>query len=190
MSTMIRKIDDKLLLEMYNNGKGKSQTDLAEYFGCSNAAICKRLKKLIVDTPESFSKLTEKEKKFVLAKAEGKTNIEAVMGSYDVTTRDSAKSLGTTLMKDPDINTAIADIMAQEGLSRRYRIQKLKKLVDHQDPTASARGLDMSFKIAGDYQPEIVIENNDHDIIINDIQKIDAEIARLKRELSRVMALD
>jgi predicted transcriptional regulator len=40
-----RKIDDTQLLEMLK--EGKLQKDIAEHFGVSPAAVCKRLKRLL-----------------------------------------------------------------------------------------------------------------------------------------------
>ncbi|MGO9139162.1 MAG: hypothetical protein ACLP9S_13865 [Syntrophales bacterium] len=156
----MRKIDDNLLLEMFDDGKGKSQKEIAKFFGVSGAAICKRLKRLTAPSPEaplSFSKLTEKAQAFVIEKVKGETNVQAVLNSYDVTSRESAKALGTTLMRDPDIQTAIHDLMAQEGLPKRYRIRKVKNLIDSKDGNISAKGLDMSFKLTGEYAAEKVV---------------------------------
>jgi hypothetical protein len=57
-------------------------------------------------------------------------------------------------MQDPDIATAINDLMAQTGICKRYRIQRLKNLIDHRDGSISAKGLDMSFRLDGSYAPE------------------------------------
>lgn len=148
----MRKIDDHLLLEMYAGGKGKPQVEIAKFFECSRAAICKRLKRLLAPSPEvpaSFSKLTERQQGFVVAKVRGETNVQAVTSAYEVTTRTSAKAMGTKLMADPDIQVAISDLLAQEGLTKRYRIRKVKRLIDHPDGNISAKGLDLSYKLEG-----------------------------------------
>ena len=134
---------------------GQSQKDCARYFHVSPSAINQRIRKLkAYEPPESFKRLTDKEQRFVLAKVEGKTNLEAVKGSYDVTTNESAKSLGSTLMKEPDIGLAIQDLMAQEGITRRRRIQRLRDMIECPDLSVAGKGLDMSFKLSGDYSPE------------------------------------
>ena len=66
------------------------------------AYISKRLKQLQlqpVKEPESFAKLTNKQKKFVLAKVEGQTNTAAAMTAFDVTTREAQKRQATLLCK-------------------------------------------------------------------------------------------
>jgi DNA-binding MarR family transcriptional regulator len=148
-----RKIDDELLLQMI--GEGKQQKEIAEYFGCSPVAVHKRLKRLSpVTLPESVEKLTDKRRKFCIAIAEGETRTNAVMKSFEVTSRQSAKVMGSHLMSDPDIQTAIQDLMAEEGLTRRYRVQRLKSCIDHKDPNVVLKGLDTSFKLDGSYAPE------------------------------------
>lgn len=149
----MNKININTLQEMLD--EGKQQKDIAAFFGVSESAISQRIKRLKASAPpESFKKLTDKEKAFVLAKVEGKTNLEAVKSAYDVTTNQSGKSLGTTLMKDPDINRAIHDILYDHGLSISHRTERLKWLVNHQDPTSVYRGLDMANKLTGEYAPE------------------------------------
>jgi len=136
-------------------GEGKTGREIADYFGVSPAYICKRLKVLRpVEAPESFNVLTDKQKKFVLAKVEGETNVEAAMAAFDVTSRDSAKALGHNLMRDPDIGKAIQDIMAEEGLTRRHVVRRLKDLVDHPDGHIAAKGIDMSAKMMDVYPRE------------------------------------
>ncbi len=148
-----RKIDDNILQKM--RAEGKPQKEMARFFGVSDAAISKRIKRLHqIEPPESFSRLTDKQKKFALAKAEGKTNTEAAMIAFEVTSRESAKVLGSNTMKDPDTNTAIQDLLHQEGIGRRYRIQRLKKVIDAADLGISSKGLDMSFKLTGEYGQE------------------------------------
>jgi hypothetical protein len=57
-------------------------------------------------------------------------------------------------MKDPDVKTAIKDLLASEGLTRRYRIRRLKDHINNRDPNVSLKGLDMSFRLDGGYAPE------------------------------------
>jgi len=124
---------------------GKTQKECAEYYGVSPSAINQRVKKLTYGKdPDSFKKLTTREKNFVLAKVAGETNQVAVRSAYDVTTDASAKSLATVLMKDPDIKTAIHDLMHTEGIGRRRRIQRLKDMIESQDMSAVGKGLDIT----------------------------------------------
>lgn len=129
----MRKINDTVLLEMMKDVKaGKiTQVDVANHFSVSPAAICKRLKRLELLKPlKSLEKLTKSKQKFALEIASGKNQKDAALCSHSCTSVNSAKSLGCALIKEPDIKLAISDLLAQEGLTRRYRIEKLKQLVD------------------------------------------------------------
>ncbi len=184
----MRKIDDTKMLKMLNEGK-KSQREVAKYFEVSEAAISKRIRLLkSYEPPESFTKLTDKQQAFVLAKVEGKSNLDAVKTAYNITSNESGKSLATNLMKDPDVNTAIQDLMYSEGIGRRYRVQRLRAMIDSKDLTAVGRGLDMSFKLDGSYAPEKHIVEVDHEALVMEISKIDIEIKRLEDELARMPA--
>ncbi|TSA09595.1 MAG: helix-turn-helix domain-containing protein, partial [Deltaproteobacteria bacterium] len=91
---IMRKINDAELMQMIESGM--QQKDCAAHFGVSPSAVNQRVQKLKADAPpESFENLTDKEKAFVLAKVEGKTNMEAAKSAYDVTTNQSAKSMAT-----------------------------------------------------------------------------------------------
>jgi len=178
---MERKTNDNIILEMLK--EGKTQKEIAEHFGCSPAYICKRLKK-ITPQPESILDkygLTDPQKQFCIEKAKGKTSTDAVMTSYEVTSRESAKVIGSQLMNKPEIQTALNELMDYHGLTRSYRVQRLKNHIDHSDPNVSLKGLDMSFKLSGDYAPEkhqIASAN----ININITPEIEAEMTeRLRR---------
>ncbi len=148
-----RKIDDNLLLKLYQ--EGKEQKEIAKVFGCSPAAICKRLKRLIPPPlPASLEALTDAQKKFAIGVASGQTITNAALSAFEVTSRASAKTIGHRLMKDPKVKEAIEDLMNEEGLSKRYRIKRLRQHVDSPDGLISLKALDMSFKLDGSYAPE------------------------------------
>ena len=115
----MRKTDDNLILQMLE--KGKTQKEIAEYFNVSGAAICKRVKKInaVLKVEKSLEGLTNKQKNFALAIAEGKSQSQAAMESHDCSSLDSAKNLGSQLMARPDIQIAVAELMQEEGLTRR-----------------------------------------------------------------------
>lgn len=144
-----RKVDDNKLLEMLR--QGKLQKEIAEYFGVSPVAISKRVKRLLPQPIEVFNKynLTPKQQKFVVEKAKGKTNTQAALSAYECKSLKNAKIIGSQLMADPDIKASIADLMASEGLTRRYRIQRLKEHIMSRDPLISLKGLDQSWKLDG-----------------------------------------
>jgi hypothetical protein len=101
-----------------------------------------------------FNQLTDKEKKFVLGKVEGKSNIQAVMQSHDVISKESAKSMASQLMGKPEIQMSITELMEYCGIDRPYRIKRLKNIIDCSDLNVAHKGLDMSFKLDGSYAPE------------------------------------
>jgi hypothetical protein len=57
------------------------------------------------------------------------------------------------MVKD-EIKMAIDELMNHCGLTKGYRVRKLKSHVDNRDPNVSLKGLDMSFKLDGSYAPE------------------------------------
>jgi DNA-binding Lrp family transcriptional regulator len=149
-----KKIDDEVLLRMFIE-EGKTQKEIAAFFGCTPPPICRRLKKLLPKRiPENFEELTEKEKNFCVAMAEGKNQTEAALVAYDTESRGSARVIGSQLMAKPDIQQAIADLMDINGLTKDYRVKKLKKHVDDKDGNISLRALDMSFKLDNSYPPQ------------------------------------
>lgn len=165
----MRKIDDRQLMEWIESGV--SQKECAERFGVSPSAINQRIVRIKkFSLPESVSKLTPKQQRFVLEKASGATNVAAARAAYDTTSDSSAKVIGSSMMRDNDIAVAIADLMAQEGIPRRRRVQRLKDLIESPDLSIAGKGLDMSFKLGSEYQPTQV--NNDVSIIIAMIRQI------------------
>jgi hypothetical protein len=167
-----KKIDDTGLLTMFK--EGKLQKEIATHFGVSPVAVCKRLKRLL-PVPESvFDKfdLTEKEKAFCIEKAKGRNNTQAALASYEAGSLQSAKVIGSQLMDKPEIQQSIIELMDSCGLTRNYRIKKLKQHIDHVDPQASLRALDMSFKLDNSYPPTKSINvNMDVDINPVDLSK-------------------
>lgn len=181
----MRRIDDTRMVELLNSGM--LQKDIAKEMGFTPAGICKRIRKLFPErfqVPESFQNLTEKEQVFAVAKAKGATNIDAAMGAFDCSTRDSAKSFGCELMKRPEIQQSITDLMNTVGLTRLYRVKKLRQHVDHLDPNVSLKALDQSWKLGGDYQekPEVNIQID----LVAEFQAL-REIRQIKGEIVKVI---
>lgn len=149
----MKKIDDDILHKMIADGK--PQREMARLFGVSDAAISKRIKRLHqAEPPESFKSLAPKEQKFVLAKLEGKSGTAAALQAYDCGSVESAKTIGSRLSGDPDISQAIHDLMHQEGIGRRYRVKRLRDVINAADLGIASRGLDMANKLTGEYAPE------------------------------------
>jgi hypothetical protein len=178
----MRKTNDQEIIRMHD--EGKTGVEIAAHFGVSSAAISKRLKRILpVRVPESFDRLTDKEKKFVLAKAEGQSNTAAAMMAFDATTRESAKTIGHRLAQDPDVNLALRDLMAQEGLTRRHRVQRLRDAIDHPDPNVSLKGLDQSWKLEGLYTEKCIQVHVPYADMVKEQSELEREIKQLKTEL-------
>lgn len=179
---MVRKTDDKIILSMLE--EGKLQKEIAEHFGVSCAAICKRVKRLL-PKPETFSSLTEKEQKFVMEVTRGnKTKTNAALAAFDCSSRESAKSIGIELAKRSDIGIAMNEMLQQVGLTRRYRAKKIKDHVDSPDPGISLKALDQTHKIDGAYAPEAHIHAHvTIDDLTRELKDLDQELAELDRQL-------
>ncbi len=148
-----RKTNDQEILKLIKEGKNQKQ--VARHFGVSPVAIHKRLKRLTLPPPpESLQKLTRKEQKFCIEIVQGKTQTQAAMDSYDVTTRGSAKSMAGQLMAKPEIQMSITELMAYCGIDKPYRVRRLKQIIDSTDLGIAHKGLDMSFRLDGSFAAE------------------------------------
>lgn len=145
-----KKIDDDVMLRMLR--EGRTQKDVAQHFDCSPVAVCNRLKRLL-PPPKSLEALTEKEQRFALEVAKGRTQTQAALSTFEVSSMESAKVIGSQLMAKPAVKQAIEDLLEHHGLSRSYRVQRLRQHVDHADPSVSLKALDMTFKLDASYPP-------------------------------------
>ena len=180
---MTRKTDDTKILQMLK--EGKSQKEIAKFFNVSPAAICKRVKKVrtALKIEKSLEGLTDKQKKFCLEVSLGKTKTQAALNSFECSSLDSAKTIGKELMRKPDIQTAVAELMQEEGLTRRYRVQRLKSHIDHPDPNVSLKGLDQSWKLDGAYTEKHVHVHATYEDMTKDLAEIRAKRRELRAEL-------
>jgi hypothetical protein len=183
----MKKINYNELQEMLKDGQ--SQADCARHFQVSEPAICKAVKRMkALEIPASMEKLTEKERVFVLNLAEGKTATDSALAAYDCGSRDVAKTLGCRMAKDPDVELALSDLMAQEAIPRRRRIRRLRDLIESKDLSAVSRGLDMSWKLDGAYAAEKHILEVDYKALIMEVKQLDIEIRKQEAELTRLQA--
>lgn len=173
------KIDDDQLLEFLKEGK-MTQNEIAKHFNCSPAAITKRKQRLeaALNVPDSFKNLTDKEQKFVLAKVEGKTQTQAALDSFECGSMDSAKNIGSQLMQRGDIQKAVSELMHEEGLTKRSRVQVLKKHVYAKDANISLKALDQSWKLDGAYTEVHEIQGDSRDDVTRALGEIMVELAR------------
>jgi predicted transcriptional regulator len=156
--------------------QGLTQKEASERLGVSPAAVSKRMKRL---PPASLAKLTHKERKFVEGLSKGLSKTEACSQAYEVGSRDSAKALGHTLSKNPEISTALADLMEHHGIGRSRRVQKLAEHIENHDPTVSLKALDTSFKIDG-YQTK-------NDVAAVSIKLVDLSEYLTEKDAERVI---
>lgn len=148
---------------------GKSQADCSRHFLCSEMAISKAVRRLKAAVlPESMQRLTLKERTFVENLSSGMTPTQSAEAAYDCNSREVARSLGCRMSKDPDIELALADLMSQENIPRRRRIQRLGNLIESNDLSAVSRGLDISFKLDHGYvKDDVKVEINFHDMQVD-----------------------
>lgn len=62
-------------------------------------------------------KLTPKQAKFVKAKAEGKTGVQAAMEAYDTTDYATANAIAVENLQKPTIQQAVQESMVKQGLT-------------------------------------------------------------------------
>lgn len=144
-----RKINDQELIDLFN--AGASGRELAAHFGCSPAAISKRIKRIQPGVPRAIDQLTEKQAAAVVRIAKGESPTNAVDQVYDTTSRASSKEIARKLMGLPQVQLALEEEMNRAGLTRTYRCAKLAEHVDAADPGVSLKALDMSFRLADEY---------------------------------------
>jgi predicted transcriptional regulator len=180
----MRKIISTELLELLD--QGMSQKEAAHHFNCSEPAISRRLKKIRPREARAFEKLTKKQKNFTLALAEGQSKTKAAALSYDTTTIDSARTIGKRLSVDSDIKIAVAEILQRNGLTKQYRVNRLRELVDSLDPSVVLRALEITFKLDGSYSPETHnINVRTHEEIVQSRQTLE-EASRQAQERKEV----
>jgi DNA-binding CsgD family transcriptional regulator len=149
-----RKIDDTRLLELFR--QGLTQTAISKRLGVSVVAVHKRLKKILPNVLEaipeggpSLEHLTPRQAQFCRLVAQGKSRTQAVMETYEVKNRATAKAMQNELMQNPEIEQSIKELMDFYGITRSYRVQRLKHHIDSHDEVVGLKALDMSFKLDG-----------------------------------------
>lgn len=146
----IKKIHDQTLLEMAD--RGDQQKDIAAFFGVSEAAISKRLKRLRhqQETAACMETLTEKQQTFVAEICGGKSHSDAALAAFDCTP-STAPSIARNLLSDVKISTAIMVLMEESGLTRKHLVRTLKRHVDSADGQVSLRATVEGFKLFDSY---------------------------------------
>lgn len=167
-----KRVENETLIALVEQGLTGRQ--IAEQTSISEAAVSKRLKRIRLqerEPPESFQALTPKKQKFVMGLVQGKTQVNACIDSHDVTSRASARALASRMAREPDVEVALADMFAQEGLSKRRRVQRMSELIESRDSAAVCRMLELSFKLDGS-----MVERVEHGISGDTIRALIASI--------------
>jgi hypothetical protein len=150
MGPVKRKIDLNRLPELV--AEGKTQAEIAKIFKVSVPAVCKALKReQRRQLPPAMMALTVKEQAFVMAKSTGLSGSEAAMRSFDCSSRDSAKSLASDLLKKPEIQAGISEWLAWHGLDRGERAKRWVQFVNSPDPGVSMTALRETSRMGRDY---------------------------------------
>jgi predicted transcriptional regulator len=181
----MRKTNDAVILKMID--AGKSQKEIAEHFEVSAAAICNRLKKLRPPPlPSALTDLTEKERRFVLARAQGKTLTQSALESFECGSMDSAKNIGSRLAKRDDIQKTISLIMEEENVGRRHRIRILRRWMNNEhDSQAALKSVDLANRMENLYVEKLVVKAT-----WSEMCQSMAELRKRRRVLEEELGID
>lgn len=91
--------------------------------------------------------------------------------------------MGSQLANKDDIQKAISELMQEEGLTRRKRVQVLKDHVLAKDPNVSLKALDQSWKLEGLYTEKHVVAHINYGDYVRGLSEMDREIEELEIEL-------
>ena len=79
----------------------------------------------------------------------------AAKESFDVTTHESAKIVGSTLMKTPEIQQAIAEVLAVEGLTKQRLVARLREHVENDDDAGvNLKAVTVGLDLHGAFPPK------------------------------------
>lgn len=108
-------------------------------------------------------KLTKKRRGFVADFVQTGNATLAVKGNFDVSSDNSARSLASQLLSEPKIAAAIQDAIPDDLLAEKHLalLNKMDNTYDDQiDVNAVSKGLDLAYKIKGNYAAEKHINVN------------------------------
>ena len=144
--------DDDTLLRMHH--EGHTNEEIAQHFKCSHVAVWKRLRRLLpgpeVEILEN-SGLTDKQKRFVCARLEGKTATASAAAAYETADPASLKSMGSELLANEKIIDCVNRLMAVHGLTRSRRIFRLRQHLENKDPLVSLKSIDIANRMDDSY---------------------------------------
>jgi hypothetical protein len=189
----IRKIDtNKIIRRVFFENIPRFQ--VADEEGCSRAYITKVCNKYEVvqreaNRSERLKELlpnkSDKERKWVEAVSSGMSKTNAALAVYDVKDRASAKTIGQRLGADPDLQISIQNLLHEEGIGRRYRVQKLKQVIDSPDLGLTIRGIETAARMCGEFQSDkidVTLNQYNAKVITGSIQELREMLAAQEAE--------
>ena len=158
-----KRVEDHTLIELAE--QGLTNADISRQVGISAVAVGKRMKRIrkqMQPLPESFEKLTDKQKSFCEAVAGGMSKTAAALQVYDCNSRESAKALSSKLMADPHISESIHDLLHTAGAGRMVRVSRMAQMINSPDNAAAARMIELAAKMTGELveRVEVGIDSN------------------------------
>jgi len=159
MSKRVAVSEKEILAALLDNKNNKNKT--AEQLGISRQALHIRLTAMLSNKTATFDKMTDKEKGFITAVAEGEKPTQAVMNAYDVQSKQVASQIASSMMHKPAIQKALKEILEDNDLTRENCAGELSKLVfKGKDEGVRLRALDQTWKLRDDYPAEKKVQVN------------------------------
>lgn len=177
-------IDDQFVSLMEQIDRGELQSkDCAEMLDVTPSALCQARSKWKRQQPlDSVEALSPQRKIFVQAKASGASNKIAARAAYPDAAESSLSVIASQIMKEPDTQTAISDLMAQHGLTKSFRVSRLRDCTLSPDLNVVLKSLDQSWKLDGSYAAEKL----DVSVTDTDIRALIQSLVRDKLECIEV----
>jgi len=102
------------------------------------------------------TELNTKQRKFIAEVAQGKSGTQAAISAGYAP--ESAHVQSSRLLSNDNVLKSLKEVFVDKGLNEEFLTDRLKELAEAKasgkpDWTARARGLDMAFKLRGDYAP-------------------------------------
>ncbi len=161
----LRRTDDLKILELY--AEGKTQKEIGEVFGVTDVAISLRLKKIlplvkVVKEKRFLSRepldmqLLQDLKNANTVQEEVHTQCPKTANENNIISPEhNGNNDSNTVMDvvdvEPEEVRELGDLMSACGLNKEYRLQRLKRCIDHPDPGVVLKALDQSWKLDGSY---------------------------------------
>lgn len=94
-------------------------------------------------------KLTIKQAKFVKAKAEGKTGVEAAMIAYDTDSYSVANAIAGENLRKPSIREALHAELSRQGITIEKIVKPVVNALNNENIEIQLKGHDRAIKLLG-----------------------------------------